>query len=67
MFAQPATEHKENKDAGGTPLAELSALLGSDMKAVNKVIIGHMQSDVPLIPQLAGYLIASGGKRICPF
>lgn len=66
MFAQPATEHKENKDAGGTPLAELSALLGSDMKAVNKVIIGHMQSDVPLIPQLAGYLIASGGKRIRP-
>ena len=26
-------------------------------------IIANMQSDVALIPQLAGYLIASGGKR----
>lgn len=36
------------------------------MRAVNAAILHHMQSDVPLIPQLASYLIASGGKRLRP-
>lgn len=36
------------------------------MEKVNELIIDHMQSEIPLIPQLAGYLIASGGKRIRP-
>ncbi|MFP4314371.1 MAG: polyprenyl synthetase family protein [Alphaproteobacteria bacterium] len=36
------------------------------MKAVNVIILARMQSDVPLVEQLAGYLIASGGKRIRP-
>lgn len=54
------TNDKEN------PLEKLSALLRDDMRAVNETIIARMQSDVALIPQLAGYLIASGGKRIRP-
>jgi octaprenyl-diphosphate synthase len=33
---------------------------------VNQLIIDHMQSEVPLIPQLAGHLIAAGGKRLRP-
>jgi len=37
-----------------------------EMKAVNAMILDHMQSDVPLIPHLASYLIAAGGKRIRP-
>ena len=57
---------QQNTDTEQTPLERLSALLHDDMKAVNKSIIDHMQSDVPMIPQLAGYLIASGGKRIRP-
>ncbi len=36
------------------------------MKEVNTTIIREMHSDVPLIPQLANYLIASGGKRLRP-
>ncbi len=44
----------------------LSSLFGDDMIAVNEIIMKEMQSDVALIPQLAGYLIASGGKRIRP-
>ena len=48
------------------PVAALSSLLADDMKQVNAIIMREMQSDVPLIPQLAGYLIASGGKRIRP-
>lgn len=48
------------------PLDGLATLLGEDMKKVNVLIIEHMQSEVPLIPQIAAYLIAAGGKRIRP-
>jgi octaprenyl-diphosphate synthase len=48
------------------PLDGLAALLDSDMKAVNSMIVARMDSPVPMIPQLAGYLIAAGGKRIRP-
>ncbi|MFN3827987.1 MAG: polyprenyl synthetase family protein [Micavibrio sp.] len=49
-----------------SPLERLSVLVGDDMKKVNELILTHMKSDVPMIPQLAGYLIAAGGKRIRP-
>ncbi len=48
------------------PLEELTAHLSDDMKSVNALILERMNSEVPLIPQLAGYLIAAGGKRIRP-
>ncbi len=48
------------------PLDQLAAALQSDMDAVNASIIENMQSPVALIPQLASYLIAAGGKRIRP-
>ncbi len=48
------------------PLGQLSSLLDEDMKAVNAEIIRRMDSPVELIPQLASYLIAAGGKRIRP-
>ncbi len=48
------------------PLDSLNDLLADDMRAVNALIIENMQAEVPLIPQLAGYLIAAGGKRIRP-
>ena len=41
-------------------------LVAHDMNAVNSVILERMQSDVPLIPELAGHLIAGGGKRMRP-
>lgn len=53
-------------DIKTSPLDQLQAELALDMKAVNSLILDHMQSDVPLIPHLASYLIASGGKRIRP-
>ncbi len=49
-----------------SPLDQLAAHVSADMDAVNQLIINRMQSSVPLIPQLAGYLIAAGGKRIRP-
>jgi octaprenyl-diphosphate synthase len=47
-------------------LDPMMALVAHDMNAVNAVILDRMQSDVPLIPELAGHLIAGGGKRMRP-
>ncbi|WP_438996363.1 polyprenyl synthetase family protein [Candidatus Puniceispirillum sp.] len=47
-------------------LTTLINLLADDMTQVNETIMARMTSDVPLIPQLAGHLIASGGKRMRP-
>jgi len=47
-------------------LAPLTALVGDDLKRVNEVILRRMHSPVALIPQLAGHIIAAGGKRMRP-
>ncbi len=65
MQTQPVKGSLENT-AQDNPLEALSNLLKSDMDQVNNLIIRYMQSDVALIPQLAQYLIAAGGKRIRP-
>jgi octaprenyl-diphosphate synthase len=60
------TALQQKTDQTQSPLDALQAAMQDDMTAVNAMIIEHMQSDVPLIPQLASYLIAAGGKRIRP-
>lgn len=52
--------------ADKTALDRLSVLMADDMAAVNARILQAMQSPVALIPQLAGYIVASGGKRLRP-
>ena len=47
-------------------MAALVALTASGLTQVNHVIIDRMQSPVALIPELAGHLIAGGGKRLRP-
>ncbi len=47
-------------------LDAMMALVAPDMRSVNTVILDRMQSDIPLIPELAGHLIAGGGKRMRP-
>lgn len=44
----------------------LMKLVTKDLDKVNATILEHMQSPVHLIPQLAGHLIAAGGKRLRP-
>jgi octaprenyl-diphosphate synthase len=48
------------------PVEEISSHLQDDMNAVNAIILARMDSHVPLVNQLAGYLIAAGGKRVRP-
>jgi len=51
---------------GAPSLDPMMALVASDMNGVNAVILERMQSKVALIPELAGHLIAGGGKRMRP-
>lgn len=53
--------------SGAAPsLDPLMALVAADLNHVNAVILDRMQSEVVLIPELAGHLIAGGGKRMRP-
>ena len=55
----------DKRDAQKPPtLDRIIALTADDLKGVNEVILEQMQSPVLLIPQLAGHIIAAGGKRI---
>jgi octaprenyl-diphosphate synthase len=47
-------------------LAPLAALVADDMRAVNELIVQRMHSPVAMIPQLAGHIVAAGGKRLRP-
>lgn len=47
-------------------LDQLQELCAADLARVNQTIVDRMQSDVPLIPELAGHLVAAGGKRLRP-
>ena len=54
-------------DRKDTPSLEpLTRLVGDDLAQVNQRIIEYMQSPVALIPQLAGHIVAAGGKRLRP-
>lgn len=44
----------------------LVALVKDDLEKVNRTIVDRMHSPVELIPQLAGHIIAAGGKRLRP-
>lgn len=52
--------------ASSGPLDRIVHALKEDMAKVNALILEKMQSDVPLIPELAGHLIGGGGKRLRP-
>lgn len=47
-------------------LESLTALVADDLKAANELIVQRMHSPVALIPQLAGHIVAAGGKRLRP-
>ncbi|SOD96016.1 polyprenyl synthetase family protein [Caenispirillum bisanense] len=57
---------EENQKPKAAALDALVALVDSDMQGVNRTIVERMQSPVALIPQLAGHIVAAGGKRLRP-
>lgn len=47
-------------------LDRVLALVSGDLQRVNDAVLSKMDSSVPLIPELAGHIIAAGGKRLRP-
>ena len=64
--AMSATVHPIRGNSPIPSLDPLLALVAPGMHAVNTIILERMQSEVPVIPALAGHLIAGGGKRLRP-
>ena len=56
----------ERREKPRASMDRLVQLVAADLQRVNEIIIARMQSPVALIPQLAGHLIAAGGKRLRP-
>ncbi len=56
----------EDKRKKLSPLDKMASLIEDDLKAVNQEIVTRMHSPVSLIPELAGHIIAAGGKRLRP-
>ncbi|MEM1379363.1 MAG: polyprenyl synthetase family protein [Pseudomonadota bacterium] len=46
--------------------AALKDALAAELEATNEVVIAHLGSRVPLIPEVARHLIGAGGKRLRP-
>lgn len=59
-----APSEEQQKPLG--KLATLMDIVEGDMAKVNEIILDKARSDVDLIPELARYLIDSGGKRMRP-
>jgi octaprenyl-diphosphate synthase len=57
---------RERQDRPKPSIDTLSALTAEDIQKVNQTIVARMESPVILIPQVAGHIIAAGGKRLRP-
>ena len=57
---------KRGSEAAKPSLGPILSLTATAMNSVNQVILDRMQSEIPLIPALAGHLISGGGKRMRP-
>ena len=49
-----------------TKLETIKRMVEADMSRVNRLIVARLDSPISLIPQLAGHLVAAGGKRVRP-
>jgi octaprenyl-diphosphate synthase len=62
----PVTSIDRNRESPQPSLDPLFRLLDADLARVNALIVQRMHSPVALIPQLAGHIVAAGGKRLRP-
>jgi len=64
--AQTTAEAGVERRSFAYAAAELRRLTGDDLSRVNEEILGVLRSPVAMIPEIAGHLIQSGGKRVRP-
>ena len=61
-----SVQTQAKQDLAATPVERLVAATAPDMARVNALILERAQSHVDMVPELARYLIESGGKRLRP-
>ncbi|MBV7255705.1 polyprenyl synthetase family protein [Pacificimonas sp. WHA3] len=61
-----ATIHQLSGGQRPASIEPLMQLVAPELNGVNEIILARMQSDVAVIPALAGHLISGGGKRLRP-
>ena len=57
---------KEVKNDFSTNIEKLLNLCKIDIEEINRLIIEKLDSSVPLIREMASYVLLSGGKRLRP-
>ena len=57
---------ESRNDRGKPSLEAMEKIVSEDLNRVNRLIVEKMESRAPLIPQLAGHIVAAGGKRLRP-
>ena len=62
----PVTSIDQRLESPAPSLDSLFQLLRADLDRVNALIVSRMHSPVALVPQLAGHIVAAGGKRLRP-
>jgi octaprenyl-diphosphate synthase len=62
----PPKSIDHNRDGPPPSLDPLFQLIRADLDRVNQLIVARMHSPVALIPELAGHIVAAGGKRLRP-
>ena len=56
----------KGKSASGSVMDRMQALVAEDLAAVEEILIARAASPVSVIPDLSGYIVSAGGKRLRP-
>ena len=56
----------KGKSASGSVVDRMQALVAGDLAEVEKILIDRAASPVAVIPDLSGYIVSAGGKRLRP-
>lgn len=64
--ASPLRARTARAEPARDKLAPIRGLVADDMQRVNQLIVKRLDSQVSLIPELAGHLVGAGGKRVRP-
>jgi octaprenyl-diphosphate synthase len=59
-------QERVQKQRVGPDIEDIRALVGSDVQAVDELILERLRSDVVLINEVGRYIVNSGGKRLRP-
>ncbi|MEM9667556.1 MAG: polyprenyl synthetase family protein [Pseudomonadota bacterium] len=62
----PQSARSAKPKANTNLIADMQAMLSEDLEAVETILTAEAASPVEMIPDLSGYIVAAGGKRLRP-